>query len=239
MMKHFSFVRCTLITVTALTLSVPAYLALAQAQPPARAPVPAPVKATTAATATATGTAPATANAPATATVSDAKIWRQADGHVTYVIVHKLHTTQGDSHQAEVTGIIDNQELKVMARVPIKSFDSGNANRDMHAQEVLEAARFPMAVVKCRLSKFEPKPGTESMDIELQGEVDLHGEKVQLPVKATLKRVDATHVSVSVRIDDTFSAHHIERPSLFFVPVEDSLVLTAELMLTAATVTTP
>src|SRR4051812_4949328 len=60
---------------------------------------------------------------------------------VSYTIVHKLHKVQGKTAKVEGKGrILPDGKAQVMVRVPVESFDSGNANRDAHMKEAVEAA---------------------------------------------------------------------------------------------------
>jgi hypothetical protein len=111
-----------------------------------------------------------------------------------------------------------------MARAPVKTFDSGNANRDAHMLEVVEGARFPLVVVRGVLAGFKPQTlSAGPSKVRAQCEVDFHGVKVTQPIDIEVTPVDALHVTATFRFKESLSAHKVERPSLLFIPVDDDL----------------
>lgn len=149
--------------------------------------------------------------------------WAQQEGDVSYKVVHKFHEVEGVSHALEVTAVLDGDVLKVMARAPVNSFNSGNANRDAHTLEVVEAGKFPMVTVRAMMAKFTlPAPGP-AQDFTIPGEVEFHGIKVRVPVTAHIQAVDAQNITVAFEFTDSLDAHHVERPELLFVKVDDAM----------------
>jgi hypothetical protein len=117
-----------------------------------------------------------------------------------------------------------------MVRAPLRSFDSGNSNRDAHMLEVTDVARNPYVVFK----------GVGTMNVPTSFPAE-----VQLPVQGelTLKTARPVEVRVQVRfespdrasIDSTFPVslerHEVERPSLMFVKVDDAITIEVKLKL--------
>ena len=52
--------------------------------------------------------------------------------------------TDGVSHSARGKGICHAGECDFLIAVPVKSFDSGDSNRDLHMLQVTRGAEFPM-----------------------------------------------------------------------------------------------
>lgn len=174
--------------------------------------------------------APAPVAAPAgAATFSVA----QANSTVTYEVIHKLHKVRGSSKKIEGKArILADGKAQVMVRVPVDSFDSQNVNRDAHVKEVVEAARYPMVEIKASADGVAP-PATFPSTVEktFNAEVSFHGVKkqLQLPVKLTFDSADKVHATASLGL--SFDEFKIERPSLMFVKVEDTIKIEADLVL--------
>jgi hypothetical protein len=52
--------------------------------------------------------------------------------------------------------------------VPIKSFDSGDSNRDLHMVQVTRGGQFPMVSVRTRLPEAASTSPTIHADLEIQ-----------------------------------------------------------------------
>lgn len=143
-----------------------------------------------------------------------------------YTLKHKMHTVQGTSGAAvgKVVCFSDGT-AQVMVRVDVGTFDSGNANRDAHAKEALEYARFPFVVFKGVVRGALPPKRfpTGPLRGSLEGELELHGVRRQVMVPFTLAFSSPTHATASFQFQVSLEGHGIERPSLLFVKVEDAL----------------
>ena len=64
---------------------------------------------------------------------------------------HPLHQTEGVSHAARGKGVCHAGQCDFLIAVPVKSFDSGDSNRDLHMLQVTRGAEFPMVTVRTRL----------------------------------------------------------------------------------------
>ncbi len=154
--------------------------------------------------------------------------WVSTQGEVTYHLVHKLHHVDGTSTKVQAIARIDDAGLKVEARAAVASFDSGNANRDAHMLEVVDAAKYPLVVVKGVAPGFVV-PASGKADVRLRGEVDLHGVKTPVPIEAQVEHAPDGRVTVTFELATKLTAHDIQRPSLLFVPVDDDLGVTGTL----------
>src|SRR5258706_3375968 len=106
-----------------------------------------------------------------------------AASSITYQVVHKLHKIDGTSHHAEGKArVLGDGQVQVMVRAPIESFDSGNANRDAHMKEVVEAARFPTVELK---AVSEAQKGAAGARV-LKGQVTFHGVTLPVSVPVTV-----------------------------------------------------
>jgi hypothetical protein len=98
--------------------------------------------------------------------------WVLAASTLTYHISHPLHESEGVSHDARGKGTCQAGQCNFLIAVPVKSFVTGDSNRDLHMLQVTRGAQFPLVTV--RVSLPESVVGTASfhcdVDIEFAGQ---------------------------------------------------------------------
>jgi polyisoprenoid-binding protein YceI len=64
---------------------------------------------------------------------------------LSYAMRHPLHNFTASSKELKAIAVVDDEtKLEMIAvSVPVKSFDSGNSNRDSHTIEVTQALKYP------------------------------------------------------------------------------------------------
>lgn len=148
---------------------------------------------------------------------------------IRFQIVHKLHRVHGESKQMEGKAVARGDgTVLTMVRVPVATFRSGDANRDAHMLETLEAGRHPFVVFKgvARVDGDGPPRGPFTME----GEVELHGEKRPVAVPLTLEQLGDGSLRARGAFDVSLEAHRIERPSLLFVKIDDACRIEFDLL---------
>jgi polyisoprenoid-binding protein YceI len=151
---------------------------------------------------------------------------------LTYHVVHKLHRVSATSKKAEGKAMLGaDGKAQVIVRVPIESFDSGNVNRDEHAKEVVEAARYPLVEFKAVGVSVTPPaqfPATEQKTFKVQ--LSFHGNSHVFEVPVSLTWESAERVRAKASFNVSLDAYKVERPSLMFVKIEDNVILDADLV---------
>src|SRR6202162_1517596 len=87
---------------------------------------------------------------------------------LTYHVSHPLHQVDGVSHAARGKGVCHAGQCDLLIAVPIKSFDSGDSNRDLHMVQVTRGGEFPMVTVRTRLPESAASSATINADLEIQ-----------------------------------------------------------------------
>lgn len=158
-------------------------------------------------------------------------------GHseVSYRVVHKLHTVVGRT--SDVTGkarLLPDGGVQAMVRIPVSGFDSGNANRDAHMKEVVDASRFPLVEFRGVASALAaPARYPASIEVPMHGVVVFHGVEQAVRMNVEARFLDPDHLEVEARFPLSLEAFGIERPSLLFVKIDDQVVIEAKLSLAA------
>jgi hypothetical protein len=152
--------------------------------------------------------------------------WVLQQSALTYHVSHPLHQSEGVSHAARGKGVCHAGECNFLIAVPVKSFDSGDSNRDLHMLQVTRGAEFPMVVVRTQLPESAASSATIHADLEIQ----FAGQTVhyrQVPLQLTRQGSDF-HVSGS--IPATLSDFKIEPPTLLTMPVKNEIPIAIDML---------
>ncbi len=147
-----------------------------------------------------------------------------AKSALSYKVVHPFHETEGKSSSMEGVAVLKPEGgALVQVKVDIRTFDSGNSNRDDHMKECTEANKLPYATVKGVLKDFK-LPATYPADATatLEGELEFHGQKHPLTVPVQLHFDSAAHAHVKGAFDISLDAYQVERPSLMMRKIDDA-----------------
>jgi hypothetical protein len=151
--------------------------------------------------------------------------WVLGESTLTYHVSHPLHEINGVSHAARGKGVCQNGQCDFLIAVPIKSFDSGDSNRDLHMVQVTRGAQFPMVMVRTRLP--ETDAGSPSINADL--EIQFAGQTVRynkVPFQV-MSQGDLTRISGA--IPATLSDFKIEAPTLLTLPVKNEIPVRVEM----------
>jgi polyisoprenoid-binding protein YceI len=151
---------------------------------------------------------------------------------VTYHIAHPAKEFDGKllSGGGKANLIVDPGDLSatgVGVEIDVGRFNSENERRDSHMMEVLEGLLFPtiswgVAGVGGVTGPMAPGEYT----VQAKGPLTVHGvtHELDIPVKLTVKPDGAVRAFASFAI--SLDKYEIERPSLLFVKIEDTVPIT-------------
>src|ERR1700723_4054601 len=94
--------------------------------------------------------------------------WVLKQSTLTYHVSHRLHESEGVSHAARGKGVCHAGQCDFLIAVSVKSFDSGDSNRDLHMIQVTRGAEFPLVTVRTRLPESDAAASTINVDLEIQ-----------------------------------------------------------------------
>ena len=151
--------------------------------------------------------------------------WVLSQSTLTYHVSHPLHQTEGISHAARGKGVCHAGQCDFLIAVPVKSFDSGDSNRDLHMLQVTRGGEFPMVTVRTSL----PEDASASATIHADLEVQFAGQTAkykQIPFEQ-VKQGNETKISGT--IPATMSDFKIDPPSLLTVAVKNEMPVRVEM----------
>ena len=164
--------------------------------------------------------------------VASAQIYRlePANSTLSYHITWTLHDATGVSKQLQGAAALKPGEAQVQIRTEVGSFDSGNANRDSHMKETVEAAKYQFVSLKGVIKNFNP-PASYPVTLKqmLDAQIEFHGvtRPMQIPVEITF--TDASHLRAHSEFDISLDNFKIDRPSLMFKKIDDKTHIKADL----------
>ena len=151
--------------------------------------------------------------------------WVLDQSTLTYHVSHPLHTFDGVSHAAKGKGICQNGQCNFLIAVAVKSFDSGDSNRDLHMLQVTRGAQFPLVSVRTRLP--ESLAGSASIQADLQ--ITFAGQTAEYKQVPFQLVTQGKQIKISGTIPATLSDFKIDPPSLLAIPVKNEIPVRVEL----------
>jgi hypothetical protein len=151
--------------------------------------------------------------------------WLLQQSTLTYHVSHPLHQSDGVSHAARGKGVCHEGQCDFLIAVTVKSFDSGDSNRDLHMLQVTRGAQFPLVTVRTRLPEASAASGEIRADLEVQFAGQTVGYK-QVPFQL-VKQGNESRISGT--IPATLSDFKIDPPSLLTMPVKNEIPIKVEM----------
>jgi len=145
--------------------------------------------------------------------------WVLEQSTLTYHVSHPLHQVDGISHAARGKGVCHAGQCDFLIAAPVKSFDSGDSNRDLHMLQVARGAQFPMVTVRTRLPETASAPATIKVDLEVQ----FAGQTAQFKQVPFQLATQGNQIRITGTIPATLTDFKIDPPSLLAIPVKNEI----------------
>jgi hypothetical protein len=144
--------------------------------------------------------------------------WTLEKSSLTYHVSHPLHQTEGVSHAAKGKGLCHEAECRFLIAVPVKSFDSGDTNRDLHMVQVVRGAQFPLVTVRLTVADTAAPGPTLKTDLQ----VEFAGQTVHYTVPVQVS-VQGNEAHVTGTIPANMSDFKIDPPSLLGIACKNEM----------------
>jgi hypothetical protein len=162
---------------------------------------------------------------PMTATAQGDTQWVLDQSTLSYHMSHPMHQVDGVSHAAKGKGVCHAGQCSFLIAAPVKSFDSGDTNRDLHMLESTRGAQFPMVVVRTSF----PESATAKGMIDADLEIEFAGQTARFPHIPFQRVSQGNQVRISGIIPTTCSDFKIDRPSFLTVPIRNEIPVKVEM----------
>ncbi len=151
--------------------------------------------------------------------------WVLEQSTLTFYVTHPIHHIEGSSHAARGKGVCHAGECDFLIAVPVKSFDSGDSNRDLHMIQVTRGAQFPMVIVRTRF----PEEATTSSTIHADLDVQFAGQTAHYKRVPFQKTIEGKEVRITGTIPATCSDFKITPPSFLTMPIKNEIPVRADM----------
>lgn len=149
--------------------------------------------------------------------------WTLAKGKLTYHVNFPLKKVEGVSEDLKGKGHCEAETCEFLVGSPLKSFLSGDGNRDNHMLEVTKAGPHPVVTARISVSK-----ATNLNSFTANTTVNFGGESHAYSVPAT-GRTEGSATIVKGTIPMKLSDFKMERPALLGVRIDDEVPVDFEL----------
>ena len=151
--------------------------------------------------------------------------WILEESTLTYHVSHPLKQTEGVSHAAKGKGACHAGQCDFLIAVPVKSFDSGDSNRDLHMLQVVRGGQFPLITMRTHLPEDASSLATIQADLEVQ----FAGQTVQYKQIAFQHVNKGSDTLITGTIPLTLSDFKIDPPTLLALPVKNEIPVRVEM----------
>lgn len=150
--------------------------------------------------------------------------WALDHSTLTYQVTHPLHTVKGTSHAAKGKGICQGGTCNFLVAAPVKSFGTGDSNRDLHMIETVKGAQFPMVVVRAQFPESELNQPWIHANLEVQ----FAGQTAHFANVPFRRTQQGKEVRIQGTVPATCSDFKIVRPSFLTVPISNDIPVTVD-----------
>jgi hypothetical protein len=154
------------------------------------------------------------------------RTWVLDQSTLTYHMSHPLHEVDGVSRAAKGKGVCHAGQCDFLLAVPVKSFDSGDSNRDLHMLQVTRGAQFPIVSVRLRL----PETSLASPTLDCDLEVQFAGNTAHYSHVPFHQVVEGTTHHIMGTVPSTLPDFKIDPPSFFTVPIKNEIPVRVDML---------
>lgn len=151
--------------------------------------------------------------------------WGLVQSTLSYHMSHPVHEVDGTSHAAKGKGICHAGQCNFLIAAPVKSFDSGDTNRDLHMIEATRGAQYPMVIVRAQF----PEAALPSLTIYADLEVQFAGQTAHYNHIAFQRTAQGSDVRITGTVPATCSDFKIDRPSFLTVPIKNEIPIKVDI----------
>jgi polyisoprenoid-binding protein YceI len=136
-----------------------------------------------------------------------------------YGLHHPLHSFESTAKEFKCIGVFndESQKLEVMAvSVAVRSFDSGNSNRDSHVVETVEALKFPSITFSSQDIVYNGNK------VIAKGILVFHGQTKEISIAGT-QNISGNKLSLSGKFDVNMTHYGVKPPSLMGMSTDEEI----------------
>jgi hypothetical protein len=152
--------------------------------------------------------------------------WNLDQSTLTYHMSHPMHEVDGTSHAARGKGVCHAGQCDFLVAVPVKTFDSGDSNRDLHMIQTTRGAQFPLVQVRFRVAQASLNSPTLDCDLEVQFAANTaHYTHVQFQ-----QTIAGSAHHITGVVPATLTDFKIEAPTFLTIPIKNAIPVRVDMV---------
>jgi len=154
------------------------------------------------------------------------RTWKLDQSTLTYHMSHPLHEVEGVSRAALGKGVCHAGMCDFLLAVQVKTFDSGDSNRDLHMLQVTRGAEYPVVTVRFRLPAAEIDSPTLDCDLEVQ----FAGNTAHYSHVIFHQEIQGNSRHITGVVPATLTDFKIDPPSFLTMPIKNEIPVRVDMM---------
>jgi hypothetical protein len=161
--------------------------------------------------------------------------WKLEKSEMTYTVTHPLHVVHGTSLSARGEGVSYPDGIcQFLVAVPVRSFDSGDNNRDLHMQEVTRCGLNPLIKAKVEIDKIADQKAPQELLANV--EIEFAGKKADYPkLKLEVTEWKGSQVHITGTVPLALKDFDITPPSLLTMAIHNEVPVKLDMWWTRST----
>jgi hypothetical protein len=152
--------------------------------------------------------------------------WLLDQSTLSYHMSHPMHEVDGVSHAARGKGVCHAGQCDVLVAAAVKSFDSGDSNRDLHMIQTSRGAQFPIVSVRLRLPQAALASPTLDCDIDVQ----FAGNTAHYSHVLFHQAIEGSAHHITGTVPATLTDFKIEAPTFLTIPIKNDIPVRVDMV---------
>ena len=150
--------------------------------------------------------------------------WVLDSSSLTYTITHPVHTVEGTSHAGRGKGVCHAGVCEFLLAAQVKTFASGDTNRDLHMLQTVRGAEFPVITVRFQV----PEADTDKPAFQADLEVSFAGQTAHYAHVPFQQTIQGQEHRITGVVPATVSDFKIDPPRFLTVPIRNEIPVKVE-----------
>jgi hypothetical protein len=152
--------------------------------------------------------------------------WLLDQSTLTYHMSHPMHEVDGVSHGARGKGVCHAGQCDFLVAAAVKSFDSGDSNRDLHMIQTTRGAQFPIVQVRFRL----PQASLNSPTLDCDLEVQFAGNTAHYAHVPFNQAIEGNAHHITGVVPATVTDFKIDPPTFLTIPIKNDIPVRVDMV---------
>ena len=153
--------------------------------------------------------------------------WQLTASTLRYHVSHPLHDTDGISHEARGKGVCLGGACDFLVAAPVKSFTSGDSNRDLHMLQVVRGAEHPLVTVRTRIPEATATAASDTFSADI--DIDFAGQHHTYPQIPFHRTTQGNTEHITATVPATLTDFKIDPPSFLMRPLRNEMPIAVDL----------